>query len=85
MSVGTTTHYTILDIHGRYFVETAKAAGLGSTIIRRVLDEVRADAADAAERTRAQMPADFPDSVHASIAAAMTARLPRLDSADAAL
>jgi len=85
MSVGTTTHYTILDIHGRYFVETAKAAGLGSTIIRRVLDEVRADAADAAERTRAQMPADFPDSVHASIAAAITARLPRLDSADAAL
>jgi serine/threonine-protein kinase HipA len=85
MSVGTKPHYTILDVQGRYFVETAKAAGLGSTIIRRVLDEVRADAAGAAERTRAQMSADFPDSVHASIAAAITARLPRLDSADAAL
>ncbi|HEY2357201.1 MAG TPA: type II toxin-antitoxin system HipA family toxin [Phenylobacterium sp.] len=85
MSVGAKPHYTILDIHGRYFVETAKAAGLGSAIIRRVLDEVRADAAGAAERTRAQMSADFPDSVHASIAAAIQARLPRLDSADAAL
>jgi serine/threonine-protein kinase HipA len=85
MSVGAKPHYTIPDIHGRYFVETAKAAGLGSTTIRRVLDEVRADAAGAAERAREQMSADFPDNVNASISAAIIARLPRLDSADAAL
>ena len=85
MSAGASAHYKIHDLHGRHFVETAKAAGLGPTIIRRVLDEVRTDAAKAADAAREKMPADFPDSVHESIAAAITARLPRLDTADEAL
>lgn len=82
MSVGVKPHYTILDVHGRYFVETGRAAGLGPTVIRRVLDEVRAEAAAAADRTRAKMPADFPDSLHASVADAIKHRLPKLDTAD---
>ncbi len=85
MSVGAKPHYTILDLHGCYFVETAKAAGLGAATIRRVLDEVRAGVLDAADQARAEMPADFPDSLHASILAAIKARLQKLDSADAAL
>jgi serine/threonine-protein kinase HipA len=85
MSVGTNQHYTILDVHGRHFVETAKAAGIGPTLIRQVLDEVRAHAEDAPDRTRRQMPADFPEGIHDSISIAIKHRLPSLDSADALL
>jgi serine/threonine-protein kinase HipA len=85
MSLGASGHFGILDLHGRHFVETARAGGLGPTVIRQVLDEVRADAAGAAEATRRKMPADFPETVHHSIATAIEARLPRLDTADGAL
>ena len=85
MSMGANRHYKILDIHGRHFVETGRAAGLGPTLIRQVLDEVRANARDAAERARRRMPANFPDSVHDSISAAINNRLPSLDSAEAVL
>lgn len=85
MSVGARPHYGILDVHGRHFVESAKAAGLGRTLIRNVVNEVRATAPKAAELARAQMPAGFPDAVHGSIAAGIAARLPRLDITDEAL
>jgi serine/threonine-protein kinase HipA len=85
MSAGAKPHYKILDLHGRHFVETAKAAGLGPTVIRRVIDEVRAGAICAAEQARSKMPPDFPDAVHHSVAAAIQARLPRLDTADEAI
>jgi serine/threonine-protein kinase HipA len=85
MCVGASPHYGILDIHGRHFVESARAAGLGPTVIRKVLDDVRAHAPKAAEAARRAMPKDFPDAVHDSVAAAITARLRRLDTADDAL
>lgn len=85
MSVGARPHYGILDVHGRHFVESARAAGLGRTLIGKVLDEVRAAAPMAAEMARAQMPAGFPDAVYNSISAAIAARLPRLDTAEEAL
>lgn len=85
MSAGARPHFKVLDLHGRHFVETAKAAGLGPAVIRKVIDEVRADAMDAAEEARRKMPADFPEAVHDSIAGAIHARLPRLDSAEDAL
>ena len=82
MSVGASPHYKIADIHGRHFVETARAAGLGPAVIAKVLAEVRAKAIDAPEEALAKMPAGFPEAVHASIVSAIKARLPRLDSAD---
>lgn len=85
MSAGAKCHYGILDIHGRHFVESARKAGLGPTMIAKVLDEVRAAAPNAADEARARMPKDFPNAVHESVAAAIAARLPRLDSADEAL
>jgi serine/threonine-protein kinase HipA len=85
MSAGATPHYKILDIHGRHFVETAKAAGLGPTPIRRVLDEVLEAAPSAADKALAKMPADFPQAIHASVAGAIKSRLPRLDTASEVL
>jgi len=82
MSVGATPHCKILDLHGRHFVETAKKAGIGPAVIRAVIDDVRAKAAGAAEEARRAMPADFPDALHQAVAAAIEARLPRLDTAD---
>ncbi len=82
MSVGASPRYKIADIHGRHFVETARAAGLGPAVIAKVLAEVRAKAIDAPEEALAKMPAGFPEAVHASIVSAIKARLPRLDSAD---
>ncbi|MCR5879663.1 hypothetical protein [Phenylobacterium sp. J367] len=82
MSVGARPHYGILDLHGRHFVETAKAAGLGQKTIRTVIEDVSAEASKAVEDARRAMPSDFPDVVHDSIAAAIQARLPRLQTAD---
>lgn len=81
MSAGNSGHYKIVDVHGRHFVESGKAAGLGSAIIRQVLDEVIADAATATDRARAAMPEDFHDEAHRSIEAVMPRRLRQLESA----
>ena len=81
MPLGASSHYKILDIHGRHFVETAKAAGLGQAVIRQVLEDVLTAAPDAAAQALQKMPPDFPEPLHDSIAAAIQARLPRLESA----
>ena len=81
MSLGASSHYKILDIHGRHFVETAKAAGLGQAVIRQVLEDVLTAAPDAAAQALQKMPPDFPEPLHDSIAAAIQGRLPRLESA----
>ena len=81
MSAGARPHYKILDIHGRYFVETAKTAGLGPTVIRRVIEEVTAAAGGATDAALQKMPPSFPETIHASVAGAIKARLPRLESA----
>jgi len=81
MSVGASCHYKILDVHGRHFVETAKEAGLGPTIIKQVLDEVFRDALPAAERALGLMPQDFHADIHNSVVNAMTGRLRQLETA----
>lgn len=81
MSAGARPHYKILDVHGRHFVETAKAAGLGPTVIRQVLEDVILAAPGAAAEALYRMPPDFPGAIHASVAAAIAARLPRLETA----
>jgi serine/threonine-protein kinase HipA len=85
MSVGASRHYRILDVHGRHFVETAREAGLGPTIIRQVLDEVFRDAVPAAERALGLMPDDFHADIHTSVVGAMTGRLRQLETALEAL
>jgi len=81
MSAGARPHYKILEVHGRHFVETAKAAGLGPTVIRRVLEDVLAAAPGAAAEALEKMPPGFPEAIHTSVAGAIQTRLPRLESA----
>ena len=81
MSAGASSHYKILDVHGRHFVETAKAAGLGPAVVRRVVEEVSEEAPKAADEALKAMPANFPGAIHASIAKAVDTRLAKLKSA----
>ena len=80
MSVGRNRKYQILRIHGRHFVETAKEAGLGPTVIQKVLEEVRRDAHGASDYALALMPKDFAMEIHESIAAAIEERVRQLDT-----
>jgi serine/threonine-protein kinase HipA len=81
MSLGARPHYKILDVHGRHFVETANAAGLGPTVTRQVLEDVLAAAPGAAAEALQKMPPGFPEAIHNSVGAAIQTRLPRLESA----
>ncbi len=79
MSVGK-KKYKIAEITGRHFVETGRKAGLGPTIIRKVLNEVLEQANEAPGRALARMPDDFPEEIHASVSKAIGGRLGRLAS-----
>lgn len=81
MSVGGSRKYQILHIHGRHFVETAKEAGLGPTIIQTVLDEVMHDAKSAPDYALKLMPQGFAMEIHESIVAAIKQRLCQLKTA----
>ena len=85
MAAGTSRHYRVDEVVGRHFVQTARAAGLGPTIIEEVLADVRLKAHTAPDVARAAMPDDFAGAIHDSISAAIAARLPMLDTAFAEL
>jgi len=68
-------HYSILDVHGRYFVEIAQAAGLGSTIIRQAVDEIFAGVATVPDAPLAAMPHDFLDDIHTTVVGAINIRI----------
>ncbi|MCH8489798.1 MAG: type II toxin-antitoxin system HipA family toxin [Oceanicaulis sp.] len=84
MCVGNSRKYEIMRIHGRHFVETAKQAGLGTAVIRQVIDDVIRDAAGALDTARRAMPPDFPAGLLHSVEAAALGRLDRLKAAYAA-
>lgn len=81
MSVGA-GRYRVSEVHGRHFVEVARSAGLGPAVIRQTLDEVREAAERIGERVKALLPDDFPQTLHASVQAAIASRLVRLDTAE---
>lgn len=85
MSAGRNRHYRIDEVLGRHFVQTAKTAGLGPTVIEQVLVDIRDKAVNATDIARAAMPDDFAGDIHDSIRNAIAARLPRLETAFAEL
>jgi len=85
MAAGTSRHYRVDEIVGRHFVQTARGAGLGRTLIHQVLTEVQDKAPHAVAAARAAMPADFAADIHDSVSAAMAKRLLMLESGFAEL
>lgn len=81
MSAGKNRHYRISEIMGRHFVQSGKAAGLGSTALRQIIESILDKAQDASARARADMPDDFAEGIHESVAAAIDSRLQHLASA----
>ena len=74
MSAGNSGNYVILNVRGHHFVETAKAAGLGITLINQAIDEILAASPRAADKALAQMPQDFSVGIHDSLGASIKAR-----------
>lgn len=81
MSFGASRHYKILDIHGRHFIESGKAAGLGPTLMRRVLDEILELEREAPHQALSTMPSDFHPEAYEAIAQALPRRLKQLETA----
>lgn len=81
MSAGKNRHYRISEIMGRHFVQSGKAAGLGSTALRQIIESILDKAQDASARARAAMPNDFAGGIHESVAAAIDRRMQHLASA----
>lgn len=85
MSAGTNRHYRVLEVAGRHFVQSGKEAGLGPTLMRRVIEEILSEADAAPDRALSQMPPDFAGEVYTSIAASIKQRLRLLEPAMAEL
>lgn len=81
MSAGKSRHYRILEIMGRHFVQSGKAAGLGSTLMRKAIESILDNADIAGDRARAKMPGDFVHDIHESVVDAIAKRIRHLASA----
>ena len=79
MSAGNSRKYQILNLGGRHFVETAKEAGLGPTLIDKVFREVMQMAEKAPEQTLSMMPYGLAITTHKSVKNAMEVRLRSLE------
>lgn len=81
MSAGASPHYRIDDVLGRHFIQSGKAAGLGTTAMRKVVDEIRVAAETAPDKALADMPDDFHPEAHDAIKASLPRRLKFLETA----
>ena len=68
MAVGTRRHYTVDTIAGRHYAQTARAVGSRRKISRDLIEELQDTTAAAIDRTVAELPANFPEALAASIA-----------------
>jgi len=75
MFVGDSRHYKLDDIKGRHFIQTAERAGLPGGLASEALEEVAEAAGDAMNTIEDQLPSDFPQTIHASVNAALFSRL----------
>ena len=79
MSVGNSRHYRIDTIHGRHFVQTGEEAGLPKSLVLSAIQEIASTAEKAIAQLGSALPAGFPESIHASVSAALKARLSGLE------
>lgn len=85
MSVGNRNRYRLDQVAPRHFLQSAKAAGFGVTLVERLLVEIHEQAPRAIEATLTQLPADFPIELSETIVAGITARHRLLELGLAAL
>ncbi|MFO1114318.1 MAG: type II toxin-antitoxin system HipA family toxin [Beijerinckiaceae bacterium] len=78
MSVGSTRHYRMDEIHGRHFVETGARAGLPRKLMVEAIEAIADTAHKALAVVESELPRDFPSAIHEAVAAGVRARVPSL-------
>ncbi len=79
MSVGDQNHYRINEVLPRHYLQTAKASGVGVTMIEGLLAEITARLDTALEETIAELPTGFPMKLAEAIASGIRRRSRLLD------
>ncbi len=74
MSVGKRNHYRVDKAASRHFLQSAKAAGFGVTLVEQLLAEIHERVPSAIEETLKQLPDDFPAELSDAIIAGVTSR-----------
>jgi serine/threonine-protein kinase HipA len=75
MNFGNSNHYKISNIVGRHIVETGVQSGLSRAVVLGLFEELQETSRAIVEATFNQLPAGFPEALHASIDGALKARL----------
>lgn len=81
MALGDSRHYVVTSIAPRHFLQTAAKAGIGSSVLHAIFDDLHRSARTAVDRVVQSLPAGFPEKVTASIVGGFESRLRLLASA----
>ena len=81
MAVGNNRHYAVHEIMPRHFLQTARACGMGESVINAILDEIRDTSETAIDKALGTMPKTFPVDLADSITNGYRDRLRLLDNA----
>jgi len=74
MSVGKSRHYSIHEIVPRHFMQIADVAGVGTPLIRKILEDIGGNAARQAEAVISSLPRHFPAPLVESVRSAIAKR-----------
>ena len=81
MALGDSRHYVVTSIAPRHFLQTAARAGISSSVLHAIFDDLHRSARIAVDRVVQSLPAGFPEAVTASIVGGIESRLRLLSSA----
>jgi serine/threonine-protein kinase HipA len=74
MSAGKTRHYSVHDIVPRHFIQTADVAGVGTSLMRRIFEDISANAERWTEVVISSLPHHFPAQLVESVRSAIVRR-----------
>ncbi len=75
MSVGSSRHYRMDELHGRHFVETGARAGMPKRLMAEAIEAIADTAQKALAAVESELPGDFPPAIHEAVGAGVHARL----------
>nr|WP_278116236.1 type II toxin-antitoxin system HipA family toxin [Mesorhizobium sp. WSM4875]WIE94699.1 type II toxin-antitoxin system HipA family toxin [Mesorhizobium sp. WSM4875] len=82
MSVGKNRHYSVNEIVPRHFMQTAEMAGVGTPVLRRLFEDVAANAESQFEMVISSLQRGFPEEIVESLRSAIAKRAPLLAAAN---
>nr|WP_292419218.1 HipA domain-containing protein [Mesorhizobium sp.] len=74
MSVGKSRHYSIHEIMPRHFMQTTEIAGLGTPLMRRIIEDIAENAEKQADAAISSLRRGFPEQLVASVKSAIGKR-----------